>query len=344
MKQINVFDESKRQEKLSKLGDPLERLNGIINWDIFKPILNRVFRKEHEGAGGRPPYSYVMLFKILILQRLFNISDDQTEYQINDRMTFMRFLGLGLGDSVPDAKTIWLFRDTLVKAGVEREMFDVFESQLKAQGIITHKGQIVDASFVDAPRQRNTREENQQIKEGQIPEEWKAPENIHKLQQKDTDARWAKKNDEVHYGYKDHVKVDVESKIITDYAVTSANVHDSQALIALLDEKTDTHLYADSAYSGRGIAKEIPEGIKNHIHEKGYRSHPLSEEQRKSNREKSRVRARIEHVFGYMTGSMHGLTVRSIGLARAVFNIGLTNLIYNMCRYEHLCRKRSVTA
>lgn len=88
---------------------------------MFESTLNRVFEKEHKGAGGRPPYHYVLMFKILILQRLFNISDDEAEYQINDRMTFRRFLGLSLGDLVPDAKTIWLFRDMLVKAGVMEE-------------------------------------------------------------------------------------------------------------------------------------------------------------------------------------------------------------------------------
>jgi IS5 family transposase len=340
MKQINVFDESKRQEKLSRLGDPLEKLDAIIDWRIFETILNRVFRKEHKGSGGRPPYSYVLLFKVLILQRLFNISDDQTEYQINDRMSFMRFLGLTLGDTVPDAKTIWLFRDTLVKADVERELFDIFNRQLEQQGIITHTGSIVDASFVEAPRQRNTRDENRQIKEGKLPDDWQKKENIHKVRQKDTDARWTKKNNETYYGYKDHVKVDADSKLITDYAVTSAEVHDSQAIIALLDEANDRKLYADSAYSGEPVAAQVPESIENHIHEKGRRNHPLADYQKQTNREKSKIRARIEHVFGFMTGSMHGITVRSIGLSRAVFNIGLTNLVYNLCRYEFLCRKQ----
>jgi IS5 family transposase len=342
MKQIGFFDENNCLRKLSKLGDQLEKLSRVIEWRIFESILNRVFAKEHKGTGGRPPYSYMLLFKILILQRLFNISDDQAEFQINDRMTFRRFLGLSLGDQVPDAKTIWLFRDTLVKAGVMEELFNCFSRQLAQMGVISHKGTIVDATFVEAPRQRNTRDENQQIKEGKTPEEWEKPENIHKLCQKDIDARWTKKNNERHYGYKDHVKADAESKLITDYAVTDAAVHDSQALIELLDEK-DKVLYADSAYSGEPIAKQLPEGIENQIHEKGYRNKPLSEAQKAENKRKSRIRVRIEHVFGYMTGTMRGVTVRSIGIARAKFNIGLTNLLYNLCRYEILSRKQLVT-
>ena len=320
----------------------MEKLDHVIEWRLFEGTLNRVFAKENKGAGGRPPYNYLLLFKTLILQRLFNISDDQAEFQINDRMTFRRFLGLSLGDQVPDAKTIWLFRDTLVKAGVMEELFNNFSFQLEQQGIISHKGTIVDATFVEAPRQRNTRDENQQIKEGKTPEDWVRPENVNKVRQKDTDARWTIKNKERHFGYKDHVKVDAESKLITSYSVTDASVHDSQALIGLIDEK-DKVLYADSAYSGNPIAEELPEGIENQIHAKGYRNRPLSEKQKAENKRKSKTRSRIEHVFGYMTGTMQGITVRSIGIARAMFNIGLTNLVYNLCRYEILSRELQVT-
>lgn len=341
MKQLGFFDESNRLRKLSQLGDSLEKLNSAIDWDLFRPILTQVFRKEPKGAGGRPPYDYVLLFKVLILQRIYNLGDDQTEYQINDRMSFMRFLGLGLGDGVPDAKTIWLFRDTLAKADVICEIFELFSQQLEDAHLITHTGSIVDATFVDAPRQRNTREENAQIKAGKCPEEWEKPENTHKLAQKDTDARWTKKGNEVHYGYKDHVKVDADSKFITGYTITPSSVHDSQELLNLVNE-TDKALYADGAYSGASIAETLPKNVTNHIHEKAYRGNPLTDEQKESNRAKSKIRARIEHVFGFITGSMHGITVRSIGMERATFNIGLTNLVYNLCRYEILNRPKMV--
>ena len=342
MKQIGLFDENNCLRKLSKLGDQLEKLDHVIEWRLFEEILNRVFVKEKKGAGGRPPYNYLLLFKTLILQRLFNISDDQAEFQINDRMTFRRFLGLSLGDQVPDAKTIWLFRDRLAKAGVMEELFNSFSFQLEQQGIISHKGTIVDATFVEAPRQRNTRDENRQIKEGKIPEDWEKSENVNKVRQKDTDARWTIKNKERHFGYKDHVKVDAESKLITAYSVTDASVHDSQVFIGLIDEN-DKVLYADSAYSGNPIAEQLPQGIENQIHEKGYRNKPLSEEQKAENKKKSRTRSRIEHVFGYMSGTMRGITVRSIGISRAKFNIGLTNLVYNLCRYAILNRELPVT-
>lgn len=333
MKTLNFFAEDNRLAKLSKLGDQLEKLNRVMDWKIFEPLLKGVFAKETKGAGGRPPYDYVMMFKILILQRIYNIADDQTEFQINDRMSFMRFLGLALGETVPDAKTIWNFRDMLAKAGVIESLFALFTRELESRHIVTHKGTIVDATFVDAPKQRNTREENKRIKEGDVPEDW----SEHKRRQKDTDARWTKKNNEVHFGYKDHLKVDADSKIITKYAVTSANVHDSQEFTGFLDD-TDVAVYADSAYAGQ----EVPVQVRAEICEKGYRKHPLTEEQKKTNRDKSKIRCRIEHVFGYMAGSMRGITFRGIGKPRADFNIGLTNLVYNMCRYATLLQPKPV--
>ncbi len=335
MKQISLFAEENRFEKLSELGDCLERLK-IIDWESFRPTIALALIRERKSNAGRPPYDCILLFKTIILQRLYNLSDDQTEYQINDRMSFMRFLGLGLDDKVPDAKTIWLFKDTLTKAGIMEQLFLQFNRMLEERGIITHKGTIVDATFVDAPRQRNSRDENEKIKNGEIPDEWK--KNPHKMAQKDVDARWTKKRDETHYGYKNHAKVDADSKLILDYTVTPANVHDSNEFEDFFNEQ-DEAAYADSAYVG----KKLPKNVRNEVCEKGYRNKPLTEEQKKNNRRKSKIRCRIEHVFAFMTMSMRGLTVRSIGIERATFNIGLTNLVYNLCRYSVLSRKEVVT-
>ena len=292
MMQFGFFTEENRLEKLTKLGDSLEKLD-IIQWERFRPVLDKAFKKERKNKSGRPPYDCLLMFKILILQRLFNLSDDQTEYQINDRMSFMRFLGLSLGDRVPDAKTIWLFRDTLTKAEIIDELFQLFNLQLEQQGIITHTGTIVDATFVDAPRQRNTREENKGIKNGEIPEEWteSTPKAMHKPAQKDTDARWTVKGGEKHYGYKDHAKVDADSKLITDYAVTDAAVHDSQQFVDFIDE-SDHVVYADSAYSGQLIADALPQAVENRIHEKEFWNHPLTDAQKENNRMKSKMGVR----------------------------------------------------
>lgn len=335
--QIGFLDTENRYERLTQLGDPLEKLNGAIDWEIFREKLTAVCQKEDYTKGGRPPIDVIIKFKASVLRHIYNLSYEQTEYQINDRLSFMRFLGLGLGDRVLDSNTLSNFENKLAEAKVMEELFCMFDAVLEREGLITHKGTIVDATFVDAPRQRNSRDENKKIKNNEIPEEWEKPENKPKLAQKDTDARWAKKGNETHFGYKDHVKCDAESKLITNYMVTDAAVHDSQACTELL-EPTDRIIYADSAYSSAEIANNLPEGCENQICEKGVRNHPLTEEQKENNRRKSKTRCRIEHIFGFMTNSMHGITVRSIGIVGACFNIGITNLIYNFFRYEFLKR------
>jgi len=340
MKQKGFFDENDRLEELSKIGDPLEKLNKHIQWENNRKILNKAFKKQVKGPGGRPPFDYVMMFKILILQKLYNIADDMTEYLIKDRLSFMRFLGLSLCDTVPDAKTIWHFREVLKNANVLDKIFNRFVEQLEQKGIITHSGSIVDATFVDVPVQRNTKEENNTIKEGNVPEEWEKDENKNKKAQKDTDARWAVKNKEKHYGYKNHVKADKKSKIITKYSATGAGVHDSRELENLIDEKKDRRIYGDSAYTGEEVQSRIPENVKNRIHEKGYRNKPLTKTQIRNNKEKSKIRARVEHVFGAMH-HFGGIFIRTIGMARAEFQIGLLNLTYNFKRYTYLMETKT---
>jgi len=341
MKQRGFFDENDRLNELSLLGDPLGRLNLVINWEFFRPRLAKVFKKEAKGPGGRPPYDYVLMFKVLILQRLYGISDAQAEYQIKDRLSFMRFLGFNLCDTVPDEKTIWLYRERLVKADIIDTMFYQFTKQLEDKGLITRTGSIVDASFIDVPKQRNSKEENQSIKDGEVPKEWEEEGNKHKIAQKDINARWTKKNDETHYGYKNHVKADADSKLIVKYEVTSAEVHDSQELAGLVELNKDKVMYADSAYKGEKIESCLGKKIVNQIIEKGYRNKPLTEDQKAQNKIKSSIRVRVEHIFGFMTNSMKGMSIRCIGIERAKFAIGMMNLVYNMSRYRYLAFAQS---
>ena len=330
------FDDVTRLSSLSAQGDPLEKLAGRIDWHVFEPVLERALRKEAKGPGGRPAYDALLMFKILLLQRYYNVSDEQMQYQITDRLSFQRFLGLRLEDRIPDQKTIWLFRDTLTKAEAIQPLFEAFAARLDAEGLLARAGQIVDASFVEVPKQRNTREENATIKDGEIPEAWK--HHPAKLQQKDTDARWTKKNNVTYYGYKDHVKVCRVSTLITSYDVTSASVHDSQGLEGLLEETDHGQtLHADSAYVGAEIRTMLRKrSIRPHILAKGYRNTPLTKSQRRRNRLKSNIRARAEHVFGFIENSMHGSRIRSIGIERARGIVGLMNRTYNVFRCMQL--------
>lgn len=329
---FGLFDADFRIEKLIKLGDPLHRLSQGVDFEVFRPMLSDKLTLLAKGAGGRPAYDYVLMFKILILQRYFNLSDDQTEFQICDRISFMRFLSLTIADDIPDSKTVWHFREKLTDSGLIKELFDLFIKQLEQVGLILNEGKIVDASFVEVPRQRNTREENKEIKAGITPASFL--EKPHKSAQKDVDARWTKKNNDTFYGYKNHIKVDEKSKLITAYRVSDACVHDSKQIVNLMDEKDSNQpLYADSAYTGEGLHKELKnKGLDLHIHEKGYKNSPLTVRQKATNTAKSSYRARVEHVFGFMENSMNGMKLEIIGFKRAEACVGLMNLVYNMFR------------
>lgn len=328
-----LFDEGLQLEKLSKLNDPLERLSKSIDFESFRETLESIYRKkDRKSRAGAKPYDYVMMFKIIILQRLYNMSDEQTEFQLNDRLSFRRFVGLEFSHKVPDTNTIWNFKEKLKEDNNERRLFECFYAKLERHNLIVSEGKIVDASFHEVPRQRNTGEENKLIKKGGVPSDWKEA----KRRQKDTDARWTKKGNTSYYGYKNHVKADAGSKLIDDYEATTASVHDSQALKKLLtEEDSGQKLYADSAYVGQGDTLEDTE-MENQIHEKGYRNKPLTDKQKENNRSKSRIRARVEHIFGFVENSMKGTQVRTIGIERARVTIGLTNLAYNICRAVQL--------
>jgi len=289
--QRGLFDEEIRQAKLEKQGDPLIKMKSMINWELFRPILEQKSVRIPKGPGGRPPYDSILKFKMLILQRLYNISDEQLEFQVNDRMSFMRFLDITLADDVPDCNTIRYFRDALIERGIIEKLFKAFDEMLQAKGYIAHEGAIVDASFVEVPKQRNTRDENKKIKEGELPEGWDDPSRKNMVSHKDIDARWTKKNNQSYYGYKDHVKVDSKSKLITKYKVTDASVHDSQTLKDLLDE-TDKGktVHADSAYTGQDDIIKEKEVIAE-ICEKGCRHKKLTDEQIGNNKKKSKIRS-----------------------------------------------------
>ena len=290
--------------------------------------------KKRKSRAGAKPYDVVLMFKIMIIQSLYNLSDDAVEFQILDRISFMRFLGLSLGDRVPDAKTIWLFRERLKQAGLIEPLFEAFDQFLRNSGFAAKKGQIVDASIVSAKTQRNSREENQQIKNGQRPKDWSCA----KRRQKDTDASWVKKSGKNYYGYKNHVSIDVKHKLIRHFEVTTASVHDSNVFEQLLGkDNSNKNVYADSAYRSKGaVGKLSAHGFRDCIQRRGCRYLKLTPQQIDGNHRRAKTRARIEHVFGVQAMMAGSLTIRTIGKLRAKTIIGLRNLAYNMFRYRLL--------
>jgi len=335
MKQRGLFDEIERLEELTKLGDPLITLTEHIKWETFRPILNkiRIENPDNIKNAGRKPFDEVMMFRVIILQSLYGLSDDQMEFQLKDRRSFERFVSGGdMQCQMPDAKTIWLYKERFKEHGIARKVFRKFNHQLDKANLMARSGQIVDASFVEVPRQRNSRDDNKHIKEeGTPPEEW----SDNKKRQKDVDARWTVKNKQKHFGYKNHIAADRKRKFIINYDVTSAEVHDSQPFFKVLGKprKDNEPVWGDSAYRSEDNEKELAKkGFLSKIHEKGYRGRPLTERQRLRNTIKSRTRARVEHIFG----SIHwfkGNYLRCIGLERITEAVGMINLAYNMKRY-----------
>jgi transposase, IS5 family len=347
--QPGFFDLDERYAALSESGDPLERLARVVDFEVFRAELERALNRSERRKGGRPPMDAVMMFKVLVIQALWGLSDEQVEYQIRDRLSFMRFLGLGLAGRVPDYSTVWRFREALVEAGAIEPLFARFDAELREQGYVALGGQIIDASIVEAPKQRMTRAEKEEIKRGGRPG-WKPAKAAHK----DVDARWTVKRGRVKkkpgpglkpseritsglliptFGYKNHINVDRRYRLIRRWTVTDAAAHEGAGLPGILDQDAfDSRVWADTAYRSaaneRAIAKA---GRRSMIHFRKPKGRPMSGPHQRANRARSKVRSAVEHVFAEQKARM-GLFVRTIGLARARVKIGMANLAYNMRR------------
>lgn len=302
--------------------------------------------KRSDGAkGGRPPYDPVLMFNVLILQALYNLSDDQAEFQIQDRLSFTRFVGLALADKVPNAKTIWLFREDLAEAGAIKNLFVRFDKQLAKAGYLAMGGHIVDATIVAAPKQRNTEEEKAAIKAGEVPEAWK--DKPAKLRQKDRNARWTVKFSKAKpaaegkpqhvgiavptFGYKNHVAIDRQHGFIRGWSETSAAAWDRAQLPAVFDrQNTGSKVWADTAYRSKKNEDWLDRnGFKSDIHRRKPKGSPMSERTSRANGRRSAIRSKVEHVFARQKGPMDAF-IRTIGIVRADVKIGMVNLAYNL--------------
>jgi transposase len=170
--QPGCFDADERLRALSASGNPLERLRAAADFELFRPELAAACARADRRRGRRPPYDAVIMFRILVLQTPYTLSDEQTEYQLRDRISFMRFVGLALHDPVPDAKTIWLFREQLTRRGTPAGLFERFDRLLHERGYLAMGGQIIDATIIEARRPRLTREEKTVLRAGGMPAGW----------------------------------------------------------------------------------------------------------------------------------------------------------------------------
>jgi len=187
--QPRFFDAEERLKALSAASDPLQRLAAVVDFELFRAELELALARSGRAKGGRPPYDAVTMFKVLVLQTLYTLSDDATEYQLKDRLSFMRFCGLSLHEPVPDAKTIWLFREQLTRAGALQRLFERFDAALRERGYLAMGGQIVDATVIEARRPRLNHDEKETIRGGGVPEGW-TPSRTRQI---DRDGRWTLK-------------------------------------------------------------------------------------------------------------------------------------------------------
>jgi IS5 family transposase len=353
--QAGFFDAEERLRWLSASGDPLERLRAVVEFEAFRAELEAALPRADRSRGGRPPYDAVLMFRILVLQALYTLwpladlrsPDEQAKYQLRDRLSFMRFAGLSLHDAVPDAKTIWLYREQLTRAGALARVFARFDAMLAERGYLAMGGQIVDATVVEARRPRLTKEEKASLRDGGLPAGWsKARER-----QIDRDGRWTIKRGRKPapeggaqrqaaaeiavpiFGYKNHLSIDRGHGFIRRFTVTHAARHDGSQLGAVLDpNNTASGVWADTAYRSKANVDLLHRrGLVPEFQRAKPRGRPMPAHIARGNATRARVRSLVEHVFATEKRRM-GLVVRSIGLVRATARITLANLAYNMRR------------
>ncbi|MBV9530625.1 MAG: IS5 family transposase [Bradyrhizobium sp.] len=352
-RQPGFFDADERLLALSTAGDPLERLRAVVDFELFRPELEAALDRGDRCRAGRPPYDAVLMFRVLVLQTLYTLSDDQAEYQLRDRLSFMRFAGLALHDPVPDATTIWLFREQLTRSGALAQLFARFDRLLRERGYLAMGGQIVDATVIEARKPRLTRDEKATLRAGGTPSGWSKA----RTRQIDRDGRWTLKRGRKQtppegtkrqgaeiavpvFGYKNHIDIDRAHGFIRRFTVTHAARHDGSQLAAVLDEaNTASDVWADTAYRSRAnLALLDRRRLLAQFQRAKPRGKAMPPHIARGNATRARVRSRVEHVFAAQKRRM-GLIVRTIGLARATAKLTLANLAYNFSRLAWIERR-----
>lgn len=347
MRQAGLFGLSDHLKRLSAFGDPLEVLGQVVDFEVFRPTLEKSLGYSDGAKGGRPPYDPVTMLKVLVLAAQNNLSDARMEYLIRDRLSWLRFLGFDLGAPTPDANTIRMFRERLTAAGALDALFADFDRQLKERGYLPMGGQIVDATLIAAPKQRNTKAEKAAVKDGKSAAEiW--PDEPARARQKDTDARWTLKFAKARptpdgkpqpdiaipsFGYKSTVSICRRFGFIRKGRVTDGARYDGRMLRDVVtNDNTASDVWADTAYRSQANERWLEsQGKVSRIHRRKPKGRPMPERTAKANAAKSKVRARVEHVFAHQKAKM-GLFIRTIGIHRAEAKITLANLAFNMHR------------
>jgi IS5 family transposase len=331
---MDLFATDAHRRKIDTLGDPLVEIESCIDFAALAGEVDRVAPRPASPQGGRPPFPTETMVRILVLKRLYNLSDEQMEYQLLDRMSYQRFCGLSQAANIPDRTTVWVFENRIGAAGAQA-LFDGMNGQLLAKGFIARGGQIIDATLVPAPKQHMSKEEKELVGQDAMPADWSPA----KRRQKDTEATWTKKHGKSYFGFKLSVNVDKKYKVIRKIETGTASTHDSQHFDTVLDGgNTSRDVYADRGYPSEAREEQLKEsGLRNHIQRKGKRNKPLSACQQRRNQRIAKSRARVEHVFAAIE-QMGGKMIRTIGQARANFAMTMMAACYNLKRLAYFNR------
>jgi IS5 family transposase len=271
MDAFNKYILQQEYRKLAKLGDRLAKADQLLNWEAFRPIIHDLYRNDSE-LGGRPNADEVVMVKLLVAQQWYGLSDEEAEREAVDRLSFRRFLGYP--ERVPDSTTIWLFRERLAKTGKDKLIWAELQRQLDEKGLKVRKGVAQDASFITAdPGQNNSK-----------------PRGDDALTRRSRDGTWAKRLRESVFGYKVHVKTDIDLGLIRAVDATSASVHDSRVDLSEPGEV----VYRDKGYFGvepRGWDATMRRGV---------RGHPLGLRDRLRNNRIGSKRRPVERVFAVL--------------------------------------------
>lgn len=337
---ISLFAAQERKTKRERLGDPLQLLDKAIDFAALAESVDKKLVIGDQGRGGRPPFATELMIRLLVLQQLYNLSDDALEYQVLDRVSFQRFTGLEHSSRIPDAKTVWKWRERLGQQDLIGDISEAVGLQLAQAGFVARGGQIIDASIITAPIQHNRDEENRTIKRGEPPQDWPQAKRM----QKDVDARWTRKHGKSYYGYKLHANTDRRWGFIRAYDVTAASVTDTEVFESILDPaNTCKDVYADRGYAKAAREVALREmGYRDHLQRKGNKK-PISKAQQRRNRRISRDRVFGEHPFARLA-QMGGKHLRTIGLPRARVVIGLKVVAHNLMHLARLQHRGVVPA
>jgi IS5 family transposase len=331
---MNLFDLFAHEHRAKRIDqkDPLLALDELIDFKPLVEVVDKTAPRKQSEKGGRPAYPTEIMLRIIILKRLNNLSNDQMEFMLNDRMSFQRFTKLTHSPNIPDANTIWVFEERIGEK-TAKALFEAVERQITQHGYSARKGQIVDATLIPVPKQRIRSKEKEITDQKAMPIEWTA----HKRAQKDIDASWTTKHGKHHFGYKLGVNVDVRCKVIRAIDLTTAKDHDINQLENLIDlNNTNKDFFADKGYASKEKEKMLSnKGLNPRIQHKKAKGKPLSKQLEKRNTTIARTRSRVEHIFGSIE-QMGGKCIRVIGQQRANFVMTMMATVYNLKRFVFL--------